>query len=100
MQQKYDITQKPGARYAPAAFVTGTLDHMQSHDEFLQVGQSLSVPTLIAIGEQSPRQSKAEMEALAELPAIQSDRLPGSLGLHEEYASEVAAIALSFLQDH
>lgn len=99
MQQKYDITQKPGARYAPAAFVTGTLDPMQSHDEFLQIGQSLSVPTLIAIGEQSPRQSKAEMEALAELPGIQSDRLSGSLGLHEEYASEVAAIALSFLQN-
>jgi len=99
MQQKYDITQKPGARYAPAAFVTGTLDPMQSHDEFLQIGRSLSVPTLIAIGEQSPRQSKAEMEALAELPGIQSDRLPGSLGLHEEYASEVAAIALSFLQN-
>lgn len=99
MQQKYDITQKPGARYAPAAFVTGTLDPMQSHDEFLQIGRSLSVPTLIAIGEQSPGQSKAEMEALAELPEIQSDRLPGSLGLHEEYASEVAAIALSFLQN-
>lgn len=83
MQQKYDITQEPGARYAPAAFVTGTLDPMQSHDEFLQIGRSLTVPTLITIGEQSPRQSKAEMEALAELPGIQSDRLSGSLGLHE-----------------
>jgi pimeloyl-ACP methyl ester carboxylesterase len=99
MQQKYHITQQQGARYAPAAFVTGTLDPMQSHDEFLQVGRSLSVPTLIAIGEQSPGQSKAEMEALAELPGIQSDRIPGSLGLHEEYADEVAAIILPFLQN-
>lgn len=73
---------------------------MQSHDEFLQIGRSLCVPTLIVIGEQSPRQSKAEMEALAELPGIQSNHLLGSLGLHEEYASEVAAIALSFLQNH
>lgn len=98
MQQKYDITQHSGGRYAPAAFVTGTLDPMQSHDEFLQVGQSLFVPTLIAIGEQSPGRSKAEMEALAALPGIQSDRLPGSLGLHEEYADEVAAIVLPFLR--
>lgn len=98
MQQKYDITQQPGARYAPAAFVTGTLDPMQSHDEFLQIGRSLSVPTMVIIGEQSPRQSKSEMEALAELPGIQRDRLPGSLGLHEEYADEVAAIVLPFLR--
>lgn len=98
MQQKYAITQQQGARYAPAAFVTGTLDPMQSHDEFLQVGRSLSVPTMIIISEQSPGRSKAEMEALAELPGIQRDRLPGSLGLHEEYASEVAAIVLPFLQ--
>jgi pimeloyl-ACP methyl ester carboxylesterase len=98
MQQKYDITQHSGGRYAPAAFVTGTLDPMQDHGEFLQIGRSLSVPTLIAIGEQSPGQSKAEMEALAELPGIQSNHLPGSLGLHEEYASEVAAIVLPFLR--
>lgn len=98
MQQKYVITQQPGARYAPAAFVTGTLDPMQSHEEFVQIGQSLSVPTVIIIGEQSPEQSKAEMEALAKLPGIQSDRISGSLGLHEEYASEVAAIVLPFLQ--
>lgn len=97
MQQKYAITQHSGGRYAPAAFVTGTLDPMQDHDEFLQIGQALSVPTMVVIGEQSPGQSKAEMEALAALLGIQSDRLPGSLGLHEEYASEVAAIVVPFL---
>ena len=98
MQAKYAITQHLGGRYAPAAFVTGTLDPMQSHEEFLQVGRSLSVPTVIIIGEQSPGQSKAEMEALAKLPGIQSNRISGSLGLHEEYASEVAAIVLPFLR--
>jgi pimeloyl-ACP methyl ester carboxylesterase len=98
MQQKYDITQHSGGRYAPAAFVTGTLDPMQSHEEFLQIGRSLSIPTMVVVGEQSPGQSKAEMEALAELPGIQSDHLPGSLGLHEEYANEVAAIVLPFLR--
>lgn len=98
MQQKYDITQHSGGRYAPAAFVTGTLDPMQSHEEFLQIGRSLSVPTKVIIGEQSPSQSRAEMEALAALPGIESDRLPGSLGLHEEYADEVAAVVLPFLR--
>ncbi|KJH73280.1 alpha/beta fold hydrolase [Aliterella atlantica] len=106
MQQKYDITQQSGARYAPAAFVTGTLDPMQSREEFLQIGQgedrqgdSLSVPTMVVIGEQSPSQSKAEMEALAELPKVQKYTIAGSLGLHEEYANEVAAIVLPFLQN-
>lgn len=106
MQQKYDITQQSGARYAPAAFVTGTLDPMQSREEFLQIGQgedrqggSLSVPTMVVIGEQSPSRSKAEMEALAELPKVQKYTIAGSLGLHEEYANEVAAIVLPFLQN-
>jgi pimeloyl-ACP methyl ester carboxylesterase len=97
MQAKYAITQHPGGRYAPAAFVTGTLDPMQSHEEFLQIGRSLSVPTLTIIGEQSPAQSRAEMEALSELSEVRSAYLPGSLGLHEEYANEVSAIVLPFL---
>ncbi|CAD5963635.1 alpha/beta hydrolase [Planktothrix agardhii 1029] len=99
MQQKYDIATKPGARFAPAAFVTGTLDPMESHEEFMQIGASLSVPTMVVIGEQSPAQSKAEMEAIAELPHIESYHIPGSLGLHEEYADEVAQIIKPFLQN-
>jgi hypothetical protein len=55
------------------------------------------VPLLVLIGEQSPPSSKAEMESIASLDSIQS-QLPGSLGLHEEYASEVAALVLPFLQ--
>ncbi|MEG4350293.1 alpha/beta hydrolase [Microcoleus sp. LAD1_D3] len=99
MQQKYEIATQPGARFAPAAFVTGTLDPMESHEEFIQIGRSLSVPTMVVIGEQSPAQSKAEMEAIAQLPGIESHHLPGSLGLHEEYADEVAEIIKPFLQN-
>jgi pimeloyl-ACP methyl ester carboxylesterase len=98
MQQKYETTQQPGARFAPAAFVTGTLDPMTNGEEFLQIGQSISIPVMITIGEQSPPQSKAEMEALAKLSNIQSVMLPGTLGMHEEYADEIGAIALPFLQ--
>lgn len=98
IEAKHQITQQPGARFAPAAFVTGTLDPMANRDECLTVGRSLTMPTLVVIGEQSPPQSKAEMEALATLSNIESIRSMGTLGLHEEYASEVAAIVLPFLR--
>jgi len=98
IEAKHQITQQPGARFAPAAFVTGTLDPMADQDEFLTVGRSLPIPTLVVIGEQSPPQSKAEMEALAALPSTQSVRLLGTLGMHEEEASKVAAIVLPFLR--
>lgn len=97
MTIKHRITQQPGARFAPAAFVTGGLDPMDDREEWLKVGRSLSLPMQVIIPEQAPPKSKAEMEALATLPQIQVKRLPGTLGLHEEYASEVATIAVPFL---
>jgi len=97
MTRKHRITQQPGARFAPAAFVTGGLDSMDDREEWLKVGRSLSLPVQVIIPEQAPPKSKAEMEALAALPQIQVKRLPGTLGLYEEYASEVATIAVPFL---
>lgn len=97
MTRKHRITQQPGARFAPAAFVTGGLDSMDDREEWLKVGRSLSLPVQVIIPEQAPPKSKAEMEALAALPQIQVKRLAGTLGLHEEYASEVATIAVPFL---
>jgi pimeloyl-ACP methyl ester carboxylesterase len=98
IEQKYQITQQTGARFAPAAFVTGGLDPAVKREDFLKPFQSLTVPLLLVIGDQSPPASKAEMESIAALANIQSQHLPGSLGLHEEYASEVAALVLPFLQ--
>ncbi|MBE9016407.1 alpha/beta hydrolase [Chroococcidiopsis sp. CCALA 051] len=97
IQQKWEITQQPGARFAPAAFVTGNLDPVQQRQDFLNWFQSLSIPVLVVIGEQSPPKSRAEMEALATLPGVQTKTLPGSLGLYEEYAAELAEIVLPFL---
>ncbi len=97
--QKYQITQQPGARFAPAAFVTGGLDPADNRDNFLKPLHALAaVPLMVVIGEQSPPASNAEMEALASQPTVQSRRLAGSLGLHEEYASEVAELLLPFLR--
>ncbi len=90
IQPKYHTTQQPGARFAPAAFVTGALDPVRDRSELLSWFQSVSMPLMVVVGEQSPAKSKAEMEALAELPGVEFRRLPGSLGLHEEYAAEVA----------
>jgi hypothetical protein len=52
---------------------------------------------MVVIGEQAPSSSRAEMEALAELPGVEARRLPGALGLHEEYPKQVVEAALPFL---
>jgi pimeloyl-ACP methyl ester carboxylesterase len=98
MQQKYQITQQTGARFAPAAFVTGTLDPVEDRADFLARFQSLPIPVMVIIGEQSPSKSKAEMEVLAGLPGVWTKQLSGSLGLHEEYSVELADAILPFLQ--
>ncbi|MEM1370374.1 MAG: hypothetical protein AAGG02_20705 [Cyanobacteria bacterium P01_H01_bin.15] len=100
IQQRHQITQRPGARFAPAAFVTAALDPMRDRKEWLKVASAVvgdsrsSIQVILA--DKAPPQSKAEMEALAALPDVQSAHLPGSLGLYEEYGEEVGAIALDY----
>lgn len=98
IQQRYESTQQTGARYAPAAFVTGSLDPVQARDEFLAYFEGLAIPLMVVVADQAPPASKAEMEAIATLPQMQLARLPGTLGLAEEYGDEVAAAILPFLQ--
>lgn len=97
IQTKWQITQKSGARFAPAAFVTGNLDPVRSREDFLQYFQPLPVPTLAILAENAPPKSKAEMEALAEIPGIQTQKLPGTLGLYEEFAEAVVEAVEPFL---
>jgi pimeloyl-ACP methyl ester carboxylesterase len=94
---KYKITQQTGARFAPAAFVTGALDPVHSREEFLGLLRSLSLPVMAIIPEQAPPKSKAEMEILATLPHLQITRLPGTLGVHEEFATELVELVRPFL---
>ncbi|MGK7907016.1 MAG: alpha/beta hydrolase [Synechococcus sp.] len=96
---KHQITQKPGARFAPAAFVTAGLDPMRDREEWLSVGRSLTLPVQAIVPEQAPPKSKAEMEALTALPQIQEQRVSGTLGVYEEYAVDVGHIALEFFQN-
>jgi pimeloyl-ACP methyl ester carboxylesterase len=97
IEHKHRITQQPGARFAPAAFVTGSLDSALNRDDFLAGVQESTLPIMVIIAKQAPPKSKAEMEALAELPEVQVKRLPGTLGMHEEFANEVAEAVLPFL---
>ena len=96
MAQRYRLTQQVGARFAPAAFVTAALDPMIDRGEWLQVAAAAAqnMTTHVIVADQAPPQSLAEMQALSELPGVSSDRLPGSLGLHEEYGDRVGEIAL------
>lgn len=94
---KHQITQQPGARFAPAAFVTGALDPALNREDFLARFQKLAVPVMVVIGKQVPPKSKAEMEVLTELPGVQVEHLFGTLGMHEEYAAEIAQVILPFL---
>lgn len=98
IDRRYQGTQKPGARFAPAAFVTGGLDPAQSRTEILTTCEALTVPMLAIVAEQAPPSSKAGMEAIAALPHVQSIRLPGTLGMAEEFARDVAVAILPFLQ--
>ena len=94
---KQQITQQPGARFAPAAFVTASLDPVGNHQEFAPLLQSSHVPVLVLVAAQAPPYSKREIEAMAAVPGIQSLTLRGTLGMYEEYAAEVAQAALPFL---
>ena len=95
--QKHQITSKPGARYAPAAFVTGAIDPVADREEFLQLLDSVSIPVSIVLAENAPPKSKAEMEAMAELAKVQTVRLAGTLGIYEEYPEAVTEAIQNFL---
>jgi pimeloyl-ACP methyl ester carboxylesterase len=95
--QKHQITSKNGARYAPAAFVTGAIDPVTNREEFLNYLSSVFMPVLIILAENAPPKSKAEMEAMAELEQVQTVRLPGTLGIHEEFPEAVTEAMKKFL---
>ncbi len=97
IDRKHQITSKKGARYAPAAFVTGAIDPVTNREEFLQLLESVSIPVLIILAENAPPKSKAEMEVMAELDKVQTVRLEGTLGIYEECPEAVTEAIQNFL---
>ena len=96
---KQAVARRPGGRFGSAAFVTGGLDLIRDRDRFLALAREQTSPVLVIYGPQTPPRSRAEMEALAMLPCIQTHCLHrGSLGVHEESPWPVAAVIRPFLQ--
>ncbi len=87
------LARQPGARFASAAFVTGGLDPFDSHDGWLAAASSLQHPLTVVIADQSPPKSLAAMTALSAV-ASRVLHLPGRLGAHEEFGSELAKLLL------
>jgi pimeloyl-ACP methyl ester carboxylesterase len=101
LSAKLAITRTPGARHGGVRFVTGALDRVESRASFLDLARRANVPILVLYGDQTPRKSRSEMEALAEIPGVRTERLPrGKLAIHEEFPDSVADAAMAFLSEN
>ena len=95
---KRQVMDAKGARFASVAFVTGALDRVASRAEFLGLAGHAGVPILLIYGGETPRRSLAEMEALGQLPGVETIRLAcGKLSVHEEFPDDVVAALQPFL---
>ncbi len=84
-------------RMAAKRAVTSAAGAVASRDAFLALAEKAAVPTLVVYGAETPPKSRAEMEALAARPGIESVRLPqGKLSLHEEFPDAVAEAIARF----
>jgi hypothetical protein len=98
LAEKLRVTRAPGARHASVRFVTGALDPADDRANFLAGARRVPDPVLVLFGADTPRKSRAEMEALAALPNIESRILPrGKLAAQEEDPASVAAAIGAFL---
>ena len=91
LQDKLGVAHQTNARFASAAFVTGGLDPFRSRADWLAAGKAAG-PIRLVLGPQTPRRSRAEMDALAGLENVDCRVLPqGALAVHEEFPDSVAA---------
>ncbi|CAL9162664.1 unnamed protein product [Musa hybrid cultivar] len=103
VESRYNLTKRKGARYVPAAFLTGELDPVKSREEFLQLFGELEgkMPILVISTAGAPKRSKAEMDALKEAKGVTKFvEVPGALLPQEEYPLTVAEELYKFLQEH
>jgi pimeloyl-ACP methyl ester carboxylesterase len=98
LSAKLAITRTQGARYGGVRFVTGALDRVESRASFLDLARRANVPILVLYGDGTPRKSRSEIEALADIPGVRTERLPrGKLAIHEEFPDSIADAAMAFL---
>ena len=71
---------------------------MLSREAFLSAAQQVTNPIIVVYGAETPRRSRAEMEALASLPNVVATVVPhAKLAVHEEFPDEVATTIKRFL---
>ncbi|KAL0364688.1 UNVERIFIED_CONTAM: hypothetical protein Sangu_0566400 [Sesamum angustifolium] len=100
VESRYELTKRKGARYVPAAFLTGLLDPVNSREEFVELFAGLEgrIPILVMSTSGSPKRSKAEMEALRGAKGVSKFvEAPGALLPQEEYPKVVADELYRFL---
>lgn len=96
---KRTVTRARGARHASVRFVTGALDRVASRAAFLALARGANVPILLVYGNETPPRSRAEIEAMADLPNVCTARLAkGKLAIHEEFPEVVANRVTPFLR--
>ncbi|KAL5815838.1 hypothetical protein ACOSQ3_024216 [Xanthoceras sorbifolium] len=103
VESRYALTKRKGARYVPAAFLTGLLDPVHSREEFLELFADLKgkIPVLVVSTKGSPKRSKAEMEALNGAEWVSKFvEVPGALLPQEEYPTRVAEELYRFLLEN
>jgi pimeloyl-ACP methyl ester carboxylesterase len=101
IQQKQALSRQKNARFAAAAFVTGALDPLKSRDDWMALFRPIPVPVLMVIGEHMPPKSRQEAEVVAHFGGgVQVLRMPGTLGLHEEYPEALADSIRPFLDKY
>lgn len=94
LSDKTRITERPRARFATAAFVTGGLDLVHERASFHRLfAPSPAARVKVLIGDSTPTKSRAEMDALVKLHGVESEIAPGSLALHEEFPEAVVEAA-------
>jgi hypothetical protein len=97
LAEKLVVTNATGARHASFRFVAGELTQCPAASCFSQP-RAVSPTHPRVYGAATPRRSKAEMEALRNLPHVQFRELPvGKLAVHEEFSALVADAVRSFI---
>ena len=98
MQDKLTVTRVPGARHSSVRFVAGCVDPFSTRNEQLDALRHVQVPMLNVFADTAPRKSRGEMEAIAELPGVETIRLPlGKLSFYEEFPERAAEAIRGFL---
>lgn len=98
MDKKLAVTRARGARHGSVRFVTGALDRVDNRAASLDLARRANVPILVVYGNDTPRKSRAEIDALAGIPNVTIKQFPtGKLAIHEELPDTVAGTIGPFL---